>query len=75
MKKPIELTYSEVSKVTNGLFLLYERIVAMNHAVIIDDTSRIIAATNFECEQISQLIAKMEEFREQFQNTNDDENT
>lgn len=73
MKRPIELTYSETSKTINGLMLLYERIISMNHTVIIDHTSRIIAASNFECEQISQLIAKLEEFREQFQTNEEDE--
>jgi len=64
--KQIILTYSETSKILNGLILLYQRIVALNQDVLLDDTSRLITATNDELEKIDQLMARLENFRSEF---------
>jgi len=64
----IILTYSETSKILNGLLLLYQKIAALNQDVLLDDTSRLITATNDELEKIDQLMARLENFRSEYKN-------
>jgi len=72
--KQIILTYSETSKILNGLILLYQRIVALNQDVVLDDTSRLITATNDELEKIDQLMARLENFRSEYKNDMEEPN-
>lgn len=70
--KQFSLSYGSTCKIINGLLLLYKKIAAMNQDVLIDDTSRIIRATNDELEQIDSLLAQLEEFRSSFKNDDDE---
>jgi len=48
--------------------LLYQKIAALNQDVLLDDTSRLITATNDELEKIDQLMARLENFRSEYKN-------
>lgn len=72
--KEFNLSYSSTSKIINGLLLLYKKIAAMNQDVLIDDTSRLIRATNDELDQIDSLLAQLEEFRSKFKSDDEEPN-